>query len=416
MLLSELTHDPDASRRYLERYVNDGSPSGFSTIHTTQRKTSPFEITQWFHPLVCFAPPENFRDFGYIPTLLFPELYGSQNWIIVHPDMKGNPFFRNPAFELKELDALKVVPTASGRTVQIINRKEEDYVKLHYDGILGRITRELPFEKAISGPEISSIIIKAIDSCELDPMLSILPETGARILINSLQNDSQWGMVWRQSIPYGLNTSKYHFFFPSFAFFSSDQFKTHQKPLLIQVINHFGYDPISYLLDVIIFPLIKSYFSLIQKLGLQAELNSQNLLLGFNKTFSECHFIIRDLESVDKDITLMDSIGKWQHFASYPYKCIEKKQYNYAIKHSFMYDFKLGESILQPLINALVLHFKVEENYLREKIKEFTAPLIQKLPEDFFPKNKWYVFAKVLVDQSKEQRPYIEYKNPKFRN
>jgi hypothetical protein len=154
---------------------------------------------------------------------------------------------------------------------------------------------------------------------------------------------------------------------------------------------------------------------MIQKLGLQPEWNSQNLLISFNQSFTEAKFIMRDLESIDKDLTMMDNLKIKHNFECYPYKCIEEKQYNYNIKHSFMFDFKLGECIIDPLLLLLNKYYHLDLEKSRNKIKEITKKYISSLPGDFFPKNKWFVFDKVLVDQSVSERPYIELDNPKFR-
>jgi len=413
MLLSEILSHPYSSRYYLERYVNDGSPSGFSTKYTTRPNTSPFELNPWFHPYICYAPKASFKEYGNIPQIDFELSTKENNWIIVHPDMVENPFFKNEAFHIEQTKELKVLPTASGRTVQILEKFNEDYIKLHYVGILGRISRELPYYKAMAGPEISSLISTAIQSKILDKKISILPETGARVLINN--ENKEWGMIWRENIPFGLSKEKYKYLFPSFSLFSMDRLNNHHYPLLKQIIDHYEYNPEEYLLETILFPLIKSYFSLIEKLGLQAELNSQNLMLAFDENFHNCSFVLRDLESIDKDITLMKSLNLNFKSECYPYKCIEESQYNYQIKHSFMYDFKLGESILEPLINILQTYYKITKESLQLKIKQHASEYIKKLPETFFPKDKWYGFDKVLVDQSKSERPYLIYNNPKFR-
>jgi hypothetical protein len=413
MLLSELLQHPNTSRNYLERYINDGSPSGFSTVNTTKPQTSPFELNPFFYPNICIADKHFFKDYGLIPDLVFKNLVADKNWIIVHPDMKNDTFFHNTNFKLTELSDFKVIPTASGRTVQIYHNYNEDYIKLHYSGILGRVRRELPFIKAVSGPEISNLITKAIDNKILNDRTSLFPELGARVLIN--EDKEEWGMVWRQNKPYNLKKDMCHFIFPSFSLFSIDRINSYHYPLLKQIIDAFKYNPKEYVLEVIVFPLLKSYFEIVSKLGLQPELNSQNLMLSFNKDFSICSFIIRDLESVDKDLTIMKEIGQEFHSLSYPFKFIDASQFNYYIKHSFMFDFKLGESILEPILVLLEKYFSISKQSMYNEIKLFTRDKLKDLPTNFFPNNKWYVFDKVLVDQTKTERPYIEYDNPKFR-
>lgn len=80
-----------------------------------------------------------------------------------------------------------------------------------------------------------------------------------------------------------------------------------------------------------------------------------------------------------------------------------------------MYDFKLGESILEPIIEVMFKYYGTSVETFRAQIKEYARSFIERLPEDFFPRNKWYVFDKVIVDQSKKERPYLEYQIPKFR-
>ncbi len=416
MLLQELILHPITSRHYLERYVNDGSPSGFSTVYTTSVETSPFGLTPWYYLYVCIAPQDLFKDFGHIPSYSGKMYTDKSNWILLHPDMINKKFFTNKNFKIYKNIDLKVVPTASGRTVQIISDNNQDYIKLHYEGVLGRVRRELPYYKAVAGPEISKIIISAIDTNQLTNKLSILPETGARVLTNKLNNEeNEWGMVWRENRPYKVNISEVEYIIPAFSLFSHDRLAIHHSPLIKQIIDSFKYNPEDFILDKIIFPLIECYFDLILKTGLQAEWNSQNLLIGFNDTFSSAKFIMRDLESVDKDITIMESIGVKHNFIGYPFKCIKEDQYNYIIKHSFMFDFKLGESILAPLIELAKKYYNLNTEKLQNRIKEETEKYIIKLPTNFFPQNKWYMFDRVLVDQSKIERPYLELKNPKFR-
>lgn len=413
MLLSELILHPYTSRFYLERYVNDGSPSGFSTINTTKHPTIPFELNPFFSPLICIADKSYFKEFGVIPKILFQELTDEKNWILVHPDMKTHPFFDNPKFLLTEVKEFKVVPTASGRTVQIYQKLNDDYIKLHYSGILGRVSRELPFIKAVAGPEVSTQIIKGINEGIVDNKLTILPETGARVLVN--EHNEEWGMVWRENKPYRLSPEDSRFLFPSFSFFSTDRINNYHFPLFKQIIDYYKFPPKEYLLEVIIFPLIKAYFSLINNLGLQAELNSQNLLFSFNSDFSNCHFVLRDLESVDKDLTLMRMKNISFNSKCYPFKFIEETQYNYQIKHSFMYDFKLGECIFEPILEKLEKFYSIKKQTLYTEIRNYATRYIKELPINFFPKNKWYAFDKVIVDQSKPERPYIEHDSPKFR-
>ena len=73
-------------------------------------------------------------------------------------------------------------------------------------------------------------------------------------------------------------------------------------------------------------------------------------------------------------------------------------------------------STLFPYTTLFRSNYNLNILALREKVKYYAKKHIDLLPNDFFPSNgKWYVFEKVLIDQSKSIRPYVALSNPKFR-
>jgi hypothetical protein len=416
MKLEKILLDPINTLTYIERFVNDGSPSGYSVINSTSEQTSPFNLNPWFTPYICISSQKNFTTYGKIPDIDIFDISPSKDWILVHPDMCDNSFFNNSEFELLRCEGLKVSPTSSGRTIQIINQKDRDYVKLHYDGTLGRVHRGLPFKKAISGPELSKYIIQNIDNNNIDKRISLFPECGAKIITNNtLKENNEWGMTWRSSLPYCSENNEIIFLLPVYSLFSYDRLASYEPKLLEQIINQSKTNPKEYILEKIVYQIIDCYFELIIKIGIQPEWNAQNLLIGFNKELEPIRFVMRDIESIDKDLTMMTLLGISQSFDSYPHKCIFEGQYNYQIKHSFMFDYKLGDYIIEPILIFLHELVGTDIDSLRKDVRNYTSKYIRQLPEDFFPKNEWYVFKRVLVDQSRKTRPYKALPNPKFR-
>ncbi len=400
---------------YLERYVNDGSPSGFTTLYTTSPDTSPFSLTPFVRPYICVAPPNSFTDFGSLPAFEdISELKGN-NWILVHPDMKDQELFHARDVTIGPSTKIKLIPTASGRTLELLDAATHGYFKLHYDGIIGRIPRDLSFKKAVSGPEISNLLVSLIDGNKLDRRLTLMRETGARIFKGMKDNSPiEWGMVWREKDAYKLDLNKVKYIIPVFSLFARDRLAEQDKPLLEQIITSKGVDASRFVLEQLVFPMIDCYFNLIRTSGIQPEWHAQNLLVGLTEDLSVSKFIMRDLESMDKDITLMKCTDLKVRFQSYPFKCIWKEQWNYQIKHSFMYDYKFGEYILQPLIAFLRAFFNADMSKLHREIKCYARGHIENFPKDFFPTD-WYVFRKVLIDQSTDKRPYVKKYWPKFR-
>ncbi|MDR1005306.1 MAG: ferric iron reductase [Bacteroidales bacterium] len=394
---------------HLERYVNNGSPSGYSIKCSTSKNTNPFTGSEYIHPYICISNKSNFIDFGAIPNIDV-ECSNSENWVLVHPDMSEHAFFKNENLKLKRADSIKLVPTASARTLQLVDSDFQGYFKLHYDGTIGRLERKLPYDVAISGVEISKILESLIDDKKLDERLTHLPEIGARIL--RIQNQD-WGMVWRSKMPYG-DCSKIKYVIPVFALFSKDRHNPKDNTLLEQIITEKFYDPTTYVVDYLINPIIECYFSLLKNAGIQGEWHAQNLLIGFDEDFLPQKIIARDLESMDKDMTLIEIFNLPFQFQSNPYKCIDKSREDYQKKHSFMFDFKLGEYVIQPLINFLESIYFIGSDTLIPSIKECSENQIKELPEDFFP-NQWYGYKNVEINRTTDERPYLMFDNPKFR-
>ena len=48
MLLNQIVNEPQKALIYLERYVNNGSPSGFTKINQTSYETSPLSDREFF--------------------------------------------------------------------------------------------------------------------------------------------------------------------------------------------------------------------------------------------------------------------------------------------------------------------------------------------------------------------------------
>jgi hypothetical protein len=414
MQLEIIEQHPLRCLQYLERYVNDGSPSGFTEKNRTSTSTDPFGLTPWYHPFCLLADPDSIEVFGYVPDLLPMETDIGTNWFVIHPDMVEHPELSQ--LKIQQLDNLKVLPTSSGRTVQILGHSS-DYIKLHYDGIIGRINRKLTRAKAISGPEISQHVLEAINKKKLPEQFCILHETGAKILsVNKgTLNSSEWGLVWREGQPRGPNAHHITFLVPLFSLWSTDRLRPYDPTLLERICGKGKEHLASYLIEKLLFPILDAYFGLILTLGFQVEFNAQNLLIGFDINWEPIAIVLRDMMGTEKDLSLRSKLGLPLAFESAPYKFLieEDDPDLYRIRHSFVFDFKVAKYVLDPIIeHAYLLGYLTEVEAitaLRERSKGWLA----KLPEDFFPPQQvWYRHDRVLLDQKRE---YISVANPRYR-
>ncbi len=405
MLLEQIVNNPQKALLYMERYINDGSPSGFTWINQTSNNTMPKSNAEFFYLDMICCEKNSLEIVGNIPS--FFKDFG-ENKIFVHPDM-SDILLKKGVFIQKSLT--KVSPLSSSRTVKLLDYP--GYIKLNYNGIIGRIDRSLTDKHAYASVEMTELLEKALNQ-GVYSKLSFFHESSSLIYRNQ-EKGLNIGMVYREETPKGSNVDKIKYIIPMFSLFAQNN-DLINKCLLIQIIEKYNKNPQEYVINELIFNIIDNYFKLLLNEGIQPEWHSQNLLLGLDEDFSISSLIMRDLESIDIDQTLQHSMGIQRIMKCYPYKYLNNQQYNYQIKHSFMYDFKIGEYVFSPLLRCICEYFKLDKRNFENQIREYSKQYIKMLPLDFFPSNGvWYSFDKVLVDRSKINRPYIKNYNAKYR-
>lgn len=398
MKLEQILSFPESSLLYMERLVNDGSPSKFSFAYTTSLETCPLYVDKFF--LCCTeSDAKNFTKFGLCNYDFF-----NANLILLHPDWKKE----KTEFSVIDTD-IQVIPTSSSRTVKIIG--QEIYVKLFYPGVLGRITRELREEHILSSIDITNAFLKLIHTDSVPKTFSFFPEHCGKLF---RQGKSNIGYVIREGVPVGRQSKQIFALIPAFSLFSVDR-QASDDPVIIQILEH-KKDKISFLLEQLIYPIIDCYFSCVFNGGIQPELHAQNFLIGIDENLNVVSIVLRDLESADKDLLIMGQLGFPFDLKSQPYKCIDANQENYLIKHSFMYDHKLGEYFFDELLKCIQKYRVAQIETMQFKIKTYVNQQYGVLLKDFFPKNGlWYKFKNVLIDRTQTVRPYIGLSNPKYR-
>ncbi len=412
MKLENINFDSSSDFLHLERFVNDGSPSGFTDTYTTSFLTSPRERFESFY--LCglkFHDESILQIYGSKPEGL------SDNWhLLVHPDMLYDPnnnYFFSLAKEIK-INAVKVAPTASCRTVKMLENNEW-FIKLHYAGLIGRVDRGLTINHASSAVEVTDFIRDGMQLNKLPSFFHFQCELYAKVAQSKINNKSiEWGMVYREAKAWPLIEKK-HFLIPAFSLFSTDRIYPNDPTLLEQIIWSQNKKVEEYLFEDIISPIYSTYFNLLLNLGIQLECHAQNTLFAIDENYKIMGMVARDAESIDKDISLMEERNINHSFQTNVYKCRYRQNYKYFIMHSFMFDFKLGEYLISPIIDNAHKKFGFNKSKLIQKIKEFNEFYIRQLPPDFFPSDKkWYKNSKRVHKKTGKQK-YISKMNPKFR-
>ena len=416
MKLKEYHDNPILSYIKCERYINDGSPS--KNNNTTSNATSPKSSVPYYDALeVSFEKNVEIVCFGE------NDAYNNES-IIMHPDFIGDPIFYNTG--LNVINKIKVVPTSSGRTVLKIDNNSPCFFKLAYPKCLGRLTRHMGTDKILSAVEVTDRLTTAIDKGEMNKKYSILKENKGKVaIINNNDDIYEWGMIKREFSPYPY-IEQTEYMMPFFSLFAKEYDKetncvvNGHIPFIIQFYYYQSKPPIDFLLEDVIFPLLDCYFESLLYAGIELEAHAQNMLITFNDQFQLQRIVCRDLESAGRDVTLMERLGLTFDLQN-EYKCnrlLEKnaleKYPNWYITHSFMFDFKLGEYILTPLIDCFLEYFpNYDLNEIQHLIKTYNKRYVDMLP-DFFPTD-WCYYSSENFEKTKNRKVYIWEDNPKYR-
>lgn len=130
MKLDKIASNPREALNYLERFVNNGSPSGFTWKYTTSKSTSPLLGDKSYKLMVCYANDDFLSTYGNYPKFLNSD----PKAILIHPDNAKDE--RVSMFDIEE-SGIQVTPTSSARTVQLCDYP--GYLKLNYWGMIGRV-------------------------------------------------------------------------------------------------------------------------------------------------------------------------------------------------------------------------------------------------------------------------------------
>ena len=409
--------DPDMYLT-MERYINDGSPSGFTKIRNTHEKYTPYSKKTTEFNIVGVSIQNNCTDYGNKPEWL------DEKEILIHPEYNDCPFAKN------KVSTHTVIPTASSRTVFISDKK--CYAKLQYNNLIGRLERVFSPEKIDNAVKISEILKEKFDDGVFSNDLFFLPENFGRIIDFGSNHKAKFekqylGMIIRDYKPYPDKYIKdiQWRLIPSFSLFSKEykdaDFSKSILELLFDFRNEMQLNYETFLLEKIIKPVFKLYFELLIETGLHIEGHSQNILylISINKNkLDVVGAVVRDFESFDKDTAILKKRGLYSEFRNLEEKINSPGTEKYIKRNSFLFDFKLGEYLITPLLeHSCKIKKDFDKGGIIETIKEFNKQYIEQLEElspNFYPQDKWWSYDNVEIDRSKDDRPWIE--NSKEKN
>lgn len=407
MLISQIQEDPIASFDYMERLVNDGSPSGFTQVHNTSRETNPLYSEEFNVKKLYLSKNGQIISRGECGSADI--VSSEEQFIYIHPDLlneETNPTFYDILSIGDIEDGMTVIPTSSSRTVRI--KGTNHFLKLHYPGVIGRLKRDLGELQLSFAIEITRVLNEVKQKGNLPDVFDFMPEYYGRV---GKTNDYEIGFLCREMPLY--NGSNYYI--PAFSLFSSDHQSPKDDRLLVQLLRHHSDRPLSYLLNDICFPLIDSFFHCAFNLGLISEMHSQNVVFLFNNEWRTKKVLLRDFESIDVDFSIREELGLNEIEPCPENKKRRVEKEDYLKRHSFMFDHKLCEYLIDPLVKCAASTGLIENNIVKQ-IKEYITDKYGRQLIGFFPNdNFWYKYPNKEIDRSSSSRPYISMGIAKYR-
>lgn len=408
MNAKELFLDKENNYIYLERYVNNGSPSGFHS-HTTSLETNPFTGKERF-PLLEFSD----EDIECIHLGNRHELF-EKGVNYAHPDSLKSKNLEKAGRKIIESDFV-VSPTAGGRTMLIRTPSLGGFIKLTYDvSRIGRVDRQLTLKHCQSSLEVTKSMKNCIDQGKLPKTFSLLLEESSKITILKIEDkEYEWGAIHRESKPYPY-TNKNTVLIPGFSLFGKDKNNINGEFLINQFIDLSNSNPREYLVNVLKM-IVDCYWGVVLNCAFHLECHAQNCLFEVDEEFRVVRIVIKDMDSVDKDIPLAKHFGLNYKWESSPYMCFDGSIYFYSIRPSFIYDFKVGEYLLSPIIDVVASKYKLDKLEIENEIKEYVKEnFIWQLPNSYFPADGCWYNCDNTERKPGEKRRYFAHKNPKFR-
>lgn len=411
MRLDELlSGDREVSYIYLERYVNDGSPTGFTEVHKTSEATNPFTGAECF-PLLEFCDSDlDIVNLGQDCSYL----RGSTNF--AHPDSVNSQVLHGSGRTLKE-SAFMVSPVAGGRTMILRDGSVRGgYLKLTYDvSRIGRVDRQLTIKHCESSLEVSEVLQAASKRGLLSPNTALMLEPAARVsLLPTPGGLYEWGTIFRERHPYPAGASD-ALLIPGFSLFGHDRKSQSDNALIVQMIRCGGYDPKQYLVDLATM-IVDAYWAIVHACALHIECHGQNCFFEMTPDFKINRIVVKDMDSVEKDIPLAEFLGVARDWRSYPYMCMSPEVWYYPIRASYMYDFKLGEYLLSPLIACVSAAFNLREDEVDLEISDHVRRThLAGLPPSYFPADGCWYDCDNTERKPGERRQYFAHPNPRFR-
>ena len=368
MLLSEILRDPHRALIHMQRYVNNGSKSGYHSVF-----------------------PEPYDPFCHAANYPLPYL----NIAFDHPDLslaRSQPmspidravledheirFYLHPLMWTpygeqllsrsvdKTIHYSAVCPTSSVRTVRTLSVPEA-LVKLHYEGVVGRIRRNIERTVTEYVSAVSTDVHSILSVCESNPPFAFLDEPIAAYC--RLADNSGIGIYYRAPLPIPpfQGTS---ILIPGHALWSRDLSDCTQPAILTQLINELGGKPLDVLMRVIIKPYLEAYLTLATRCGLAPEAHGQNTYVEFSANLCSTRIVFQGFDSFLYDAEVRRLRGLSVRAECSYHKYLKESDSRRFEERSWYFD----EKLLDYVVGSIAKRFADDFGYPNDRVENCIA-------------------------------------------
>ncbi len=376
------------SLAYTDRYCNEGTRTYSNHAEYTEADLQyrPNSTQEFFQLKPLIIPRDQVNIYTANPSheLLSQYVLEEDVLFCIHPQVLQN--FQDDPYIVQMQAAgtvageITVAPSSSTRTLYVFERgKCSHALKVHFPFRISRYGRKMRDEVIEQAVNISLELENGID--HLDSRFAFLREV-VGVSHNNLDiatyRKENWGYLVRDMQPFPAVFEERNLL-PGFALYGGNFLDPEIPPLLYELIGN--HDPLTYILENIMFPIVRQWIDCFCHFGYLLEPHGQNIVFELAVSGEIKRIVHRDL-SVGIDMRLRRNLGLSDGNLNM-YNRMESGGFN-----SITYDMFMGSHFFDYIVACCCKRYP----YLSHE--DFRAPC-RELFGDVFPDHKEYLPATV---------------------
>lgn len=378
---------------YADRYRNEGTRtySKHADYTDAQEKYRPNSRHPHFELAVFEVPRDQMQIYTANPSITLQTNYLASDKILfcIHPQVleeKPDDLYVKHTLSIgNPLNGITVSPSSSSRTLYVQGDAPAHAIKVHFPFRISRYGRKMRDEVIEQAINVSLELERGI--CSLDDRFSFMREVigvAHRNLRPGSNRGENWGYLVRDMRPFPPVDDE-RGLIPGFSLYGEDFFNPKRPPLIFNLIGN--RDPKKFILENIMFPIIRHWVACFQRFGFLLEPHGQNVLFEFDQSRAVKRVVHRDLSiGIDmrrrREIHLPDGdLNEYNRMES-------------AEFHSITYDKFMGGHFFDRIVAVC------QGKYPDLKKEDFCKPCCEEFTRIFpdhakyLPRTIWYFSEK----------------------